>query len=204
MEAKTTRPHSILEDPSAMTVADTYAQAVLALCPTDEQAEQFYQETNDLLSLSDEFPEYTSLLTASLLSVKQKAALVNHTFNGRVSDTMMGLLGTLAHHNRLGLLHPVRQRFRALLDQRQGKVTVTVTTAVPMDDQQRQQISDALAQAVNTKVILETQVDEDLLGGMVVRVGDRVVDASIKADLDRLKRRLIVKRVTMTDNGNGR
>jgi F-type H+-transporting ATPase subunit delta len=181
-------------EPGALTVAEVYADAVLGLLGEDDSAEDFHQELLALVDLLAAHHELDELLSLSLLSCRQKQLLVVRVFAGRASRHLEALLWAMARHDRLNLLRAVAGCFRRLLDVREGKVAVAVATACPLDEPARAAIVAALTEALGKQVILRVEVDEDLLGGAVVRVGDRVFDASIAADLDRMRRQLVEHR----------
>ena len=91
-------------------------------------------------------------------------------------------------------MRAIARRFRELLSARQGRVEVLVTTAVPLDEQQRDRIVEALRGALGIEPLLRTSVDANALGGMIVRIGDRVYDASVATELERLRQSLTAKR----------
>lgn len=195
MEKDLPQPKTVL-DPTELTVADIYAQSVLSLLSDDAAAEEFAAQLQDVFSLLDANGEFEQLLAMSLLSAHERQAIVERVFGGRVGPQMEGLLASLAKHDRLSLLRPLAQRLRVRLDGREGKVEVVVTTAVEPDQDLRAEICKALGATLGRKVQLNCGVDPDLLGGMVVRIGDRVYDASVAGDLAKLSQSLTQKRIS--------
>ncbi len=96
----------------------------------------------------------------------------------------------MSRNDRLGLLRQVCRSFDTVLDERLGRVEVTVTTAIEMDEGQRRQLVKTLRQMLDATPRVNALVDAELIGGMVVRVGDRVFDASVAGDLHRLGARI--------------
>lgn len=185
----TPKPPSVME-PEAMTLAAVYAQAVLESLPDDQAAEDLAAELDQLLTLMDRIEGFDDLLAASLLNHRQRVELIDRVFRGRVSETLDGLLGVLARHDRLGILRTVAWQYRQMLNKRQGKVEVRLTTAVELDASQTQAVQTALAEALGARPLLTARVDPAILGGSVLRVGDRVYDASVAAELYRMKKLL--------------
>jgi len=183
-------------DPTAWSAAGIYAQAALGLMD-DAHAEDFLDELRALVDIFDQYGELNQLLGAPLLSSREKVALISRALSGNVSRQLEGLVVTMARHDRLNLLRPAANQMRRLLDLREGKIEVTVTTVDAMDSDQRQALVASLSQALHRDVILKEQLDEDLLGGAVVRVGDKVFDASIRAEIDKLQRDLLSRRGTL-------
>jgi F-type H+-transporting ATPase subunit delta len=96
----------------------------------------------------------------------------------------------VARNGRLFALPEMAQAYLDELARRRGEVTAEVTTARELTDKQAQQLEEALRQSVGGKVNLQTHVDKSLIGGMVVRVGSRMVDNSLRSKLNRLEHAL--------------
>jgi len=171
-------------------VAGLYAEALLAETADDDQAEAVAAELEGLVGLFEQIDGFEGLLTTALLSVPQRRALVRRVFHGRVGERVEALLAVLAKRNRLGLLRAVACEFRRVLEEQRGKVKVTVTTAVELTAEQRRGLADDLRRAFGAEPILTTGVDESLLGGATVQVGDRLYDASVATELKHLARDL--------------
>ena len=182
--------HGSVMSGTAASLAKTYAEALLGAVPDDEAAEEVCKELAGLVSLLDEVAGFDELLTGALLNRHEKCELIERVFRGRVSEPVEGFLTVLARRGRLVLLRAAAGRFRGLLNNRQGRLEVAVTSAVPLDASRREAIAAALGEAMGAETVLTTRVDRRLLGGMTVRVGDRLYDGSVAAALGRLQRRL--------------
>ena len=176
--------------PAGERLADAYAKALLGHLPSDREAAEVGDELDALVRLLDEVEGFEELLASALLSQKQRCELVQRVFHDRVSEPVEGLLGVMAEGGRLGLLRAVRRAFHSELHRRQGKPEVVVATAVALTDPQRRRITAALAAALGAEPVVTWQVEEDLLGGMVVRVGDELHDASVRSELRKIEQRL--------------
>jgi F-type H+-transporting ATPase subunit delta len=85
--------------------------------------------------------------------------------------------------------------FRKLLDRREGKIEVMLTTAVPLDDEQQARIGRELDVTLAGKAVVRLRVDENILGGAVLRIGDRVYNASLHAELMKFKETIAARRM---------
>jgi F-type H+-transporting ATPase subunit delta len=99
-------------------------------------------------------------------------------------------LGILARRGRLELVPEIDRAFRRLLNQHRGVEVAQVTTAIPLDQAQRDLIAARLTARTGKTVTLETHVDPNILGGVVAQIGDDVIDGSVRGRLDRLRRAL--------------
>ncbi len=177
-------------DAQEFPLAEVYASAALETLPANEQAEEAAAELADVVRMLATTPELDYLLFRAPLSVAARSAMVGKMFTGRCSPTVGALLGVLARHDRLRILPVVAARFRALLDRREGKVDVTVTSAVALDDATRKMVTESLTRRLGAQPVLHEVVDPRVVGGLVVNVGGKTYDDSIRSELDKLRRRL--------------
>ena len=177
-------------DPVSESLAGAYAEALLGHVPGEVEAAEALEELDALVGLLDEIDGFEGLLTAAVLNHAERCDLVRRIVHGRVSEPVEAVLNVMARAGRLGLLRTFRRVFRSALYRRQGKQELTVTTAVPLDDDQCRRSERQLGEALRCEPVVTFEVDPGLIGGMALRVGDRVYDASVRADLDALARRL--------------
>jgi len=182
---------SSVMDAAELSLASVYAGAALDNLPDDAAAEETAGELEALQGLVRADPAMDLLLFRAAVSVRARAEAVERVFAGRCGVVLEGLLAVLARRDRLRLLPAVAERFRSLLDRREGRVHVTVTTAVALDEAQRKQVAEEIGQKIGASPILHTAVDPGLLGGMIVKVRGRVYDDSIRAELARMRKDLV-------------
>ncbi len=177
-------------DPTSISAATVYADALLGQLPSDSEAEEVAGQLDAIIDLLDEIDGFEALLTSALISSADCLDLVRRIFHDRVSEIVEALLVVMADAGRLGLLRTLRRVFHSKLHIRQGKLEVTVISAVTLTDHQRRHIGQALAEALKAECVLTCRVDRDLLAGVVVQVGDHVYDASVRAELRSVQARL--------------
>jgi len=171
-------------------LAGVYAEALLAQVPSDPEAEEVAEELDAIVALLDGIEGFEGLLTAALLSHAERCEIVERIFHGRISEPVEATLLVMAQAGRLGLLRTLQRVYRSALNHRQGKLEVTVITAVELTDAQREHVVEALAETLGAQPVGTFLIDPELLGGMLVRIGDLIYDASIRSDLAKLQRRL--------------
>lgn len=177
-------------DPTSESLAGVYADALLSQLPSDSEAEEVAAELDAVVELLDTVEGFESLLTAALIPHQERCEMITRIFHDRVSEPVEATLLVMASAGRLGLLRALRRVYGRKLHARQGKVEVTVTTAGPLDESSRRHVAEALGETLQAEPVIEYRVEKDLLGGMVVRVGDHVYDASVRAELRSLQTRL--------------
>ena len=107
------------------------------------------------------------------------------------SRTLRNYLFVIVDQRRAGMLIEIEQAFSALLDARQGITQATVTSAAELTDEERAELDAALAKLTGQKVQAQFKTDAALIGGAVVRIGSTIYDGSVRAQLDRLRVRMI-------------
>ncbi len=177
-------------DPRTAALADVYAEALMDALEASADPEAIADELDSVVALLDGVDGAENLLTASLLSRTERTQLVRRVFDGRTSEPVAALLGVMARHDRLGQLRATAQRFRHLLNVRQGREEVTVITAVELDEDARREVADTLRETLARPCVLTWRTNSDLIGGLVFRIGERVYDGSVAGQLDRVRRRL--------------
>jgi F-type H+-transporting ATPase subunit delta len=138
-------------------------------------------------------PRLEIMLASPAVGRDRKAALLQAAFAGRASETFLNFLNVLNDHDRLDLLRSVHKEYERLLDRRKRRVHVQVRTAVPLPQDQRDRLAATVSDLLKVEPILEEQVDPSLLGGIVVRVGNWMFDASVRNTLQDIRHQLITR-----------
>jgi F-type H+-transporting ATPase subunit delta len=192
-------------DVGSQRVARIYAEALLNAAAKQQQADAVFEELDALVR--DVFPADPTIeafLASSAISRERKAGILRSVFGGRVSELFLNFLLVLNSHDRLYLLRPMREAARALRDQRAHRMRVWVRSAVPLADGQRERLKVQLQETFHQEPILETGVDPNLLGGLVVQVGDWVYDGSVRTQLETIQHQLIARSSHEIQSGRDR
>ena len=183
-------PDDTVMQPRLAALAGTYAQGLLDNVPDSDRAEEIAGELDAIILLLDEIEGFEALLTRAMLTRTQRDSLVERIFSGRVSDLAEAFITVLSRRNRLSVIRPAAGQFRKLLNIRKGLLEVHATTKAPLDAERHAEITEMLSEQLGCEVILIDHVDPEMLGGIVVRVGDRVYNASLASSIDKLSNRL--------------
>jgi F-type H+-transporting ATPase subunit delta len=175
-------------------LARVYAEALLAAAEKQKAVESTGEELTAFVSeVLDKDRAAEAFLSSPAVGKKAKNAVLAAALPGRASDLVRGLLGVLAKNNRLDLIRGVAAAYRQLLDERAGRVRVKVSAAAKLSDAQRDALAETLSNILKQQPVLDVRVDPDLLGGMVVQVGDRVIDTSVRTRLQTIRTLLLDK-----------
>jgi F-type H+-transporting ATPase subunit delta len=169
-------------------LADRYAAALYAHADDAGALDSVVTEMQTLGRLIQQSSDFRRLIESPLIDVNlgTKAALAVLEQEG-FSKPVRDFVGVIASNRRLRALPAIVIAFAALVADRRGIITAHVTTAQPLNDLQRQQLRARLIEAGYGNVNIEEQVQPDLLGGLIVRIGARLYDTSLKSRLQRLQ-----------------
>ena len=180
-------------DEVAPELTRNYADALLNASGDQAQAvvEELEAIGTDVLRAQ---PRFAAILASPSISIEEKDRIVDATFAASALPTVVRFLRVLNRHGRLGLLASVTKQARSTLDRRQNRKSVTVRSAVPLDEGQQSALRDRLASMIHATPVITLEVDPSLIGGLVVQVGDEVYDASVRTRLEAIRGRLIERK----------
>jgi F-type H+-transporting ATPase subunit delta len=184
--------HETVFDDALRHVASVYAEALLNAAEKHRQDGEVLQELDALVGdLFRREPQLEAFLSSRAIGRDRKAELLKQAFEGRASEVFGNFLHVLNEHDRLDALRAIAVAYRELYDKRAGRMRVLVRSAAPLQDDQRERLTHELRETFRREPVLEARVDPELLGGLVVKVGDWVYDASVRTRLDNLRKQLI-------------
>ncbi len=186
-------------DVDAEKLARIYAQAGLGAAGAD--VEGLAEELKALVTgVLDKFPALEQVFDSALVSQDEKLALLDRVFGNRLSVTTLNLLKVMASHGRLGMVRHVARSVVELWQHQNNHMRVQVQTAHALDAVLEQELSDTLRKVLNCELLITTEVRPELIGGFVVRMGDRVLDASTRTSLDRTRQAMIERAIEAIQN----
>jgi F-type H+-transporting ATPase subunit delta len=192
-------------DVGAQRVAAVYARALVGATEKAGQTAEVLEELDSLVAdVLDRFPQFEAVLSSRIVSHEAKEALLNKTLGKQASVLLLNFLKVLSRHERLDVLRYVRRAMHQLVTELRGLVRVRVTTPSAVDDALAAQITAAVKGFTGGEPLLERRVDPDLIGGLVLQVGDTVYDGSVSAHLARLRTQMIDRSVYEIQSGRDR
>ena len=173
-------------------LAHRYAEALIGAAEKEGQVEPLLEELAEIeKDVLKAFPRFAALLGSPRVSTAHKDQVLTDVFSAAASSLVLRFLRVLNRHERLGLLAAVAREARSIWDRRNRRVPVHVRTAFPLDEKQLQTLRDRLAALTGATPVLLVSTDPDLIGGLVVQVGDHRYDASVQNRLAQVRQRLI-------------
>ncbi|GGC91064.1 F0F1 ATP synthase subunit delta [Vreelandella lutescens] len=171
------------------TVARPYAKAAFEYA-RDHQALDAWSQALAMVSAIVKDRQVTGLLGSPKLSSEQKANLLVEMLSDNADDAFKRFLTTLADQRRLTALAAVADQFEHLRAEYEQRIDVTVVSAYKLDSKQQTKLANALKKRLNREISITTQVDKTLIGGVILRAGDTVIDGSVRGRLNRLSEAL--------------
>ncbi|HUZ63481.1 MAG TPA: F0F1 ATP synthase subunit delta [Acetobacteraceae bacterium] len=169
-------------------LADRYAAAIYALAGEQNALDRTVEEMAALGRLIDESESLRRLLRSPLVAVAQARAAALAVVDAQGFGKLVhDLVGVVATNRRLAALRDIVRAFAVLVAEKRGVVTAEVASAHPLSDLQRTQLLARLTEAGYGSVQIEERLDPSLLGGLVVKIGARLYDTSLKSRLQRLQ-----------------
>ena len=168
-------------------LAGRYASALFELARDERQIESVSKSLDTLKDALDESPDFKALTTSPLVNREEASKAVAAASGPLGLDPLTRkFVGVLAKNGRLSQLGAVIRTFARLASEHRGETTAEVTSAFPLRDDQVEALRSRLEASAGTDVAIDTKVDPSILGGIVVRLGSRMIDASIKTKLNNL------------------
>lgn len=175
----------------AKLVSKTYGDALFELAVESGQMDEMLEESKGVLQVLSENNELSKLMNHPKIVKEEKIQIVEQIFKGRVRDEITGLMCMLVSKDHYGEMESVFTYFIDQVKEYKNIGTAYVTTPMPLKDSQKEQLTAKLLETTRYVAFeMHYSVDESLIGGMVIRIGDRVVDSSVKNKLQSLTREL--------------
>lgn len=172
-------------------VVENYAETLMELGVREGQAREYGAALSELVGLMESREEMRRFLDTPRVEPDEKRRALRTALSGRVPETFIRFLLVVLDKGRQRLLPEIEAAYRDLLDEREGRVHASVTLAREPDESLREEIRRGLQEAFDREVVLHFQEDERLLGGLVVKIGDRVMDGSVQRRLEDMRRQLV-------------
>jgi F-type H+-transporting ATPase subunit delta len=180
----------IESEPDAL--AKVYARALFEAAETDGVgAEPVLGELEDILEMARNNREFSELLASRLIDTGKRDDSLVRIFDQKISPTVMKFLRLLNRKSRLAHLAPIVGALDAMVQDRFGRIEVDVFTAAPVGQGDLDSIKASLGGSLGKDVILHPYTDASMLGGIKLRIGDQLIDASVRAGLRSLRDRLL-------------
>jgi F-type H+-transporting ATPase subunit delta len=176
------------------TIARNYAETLLALASKAEDLRGWGKMLSDVAAAMNENPSLRLFLESPKVSAEKKSEVIGKAFTDRMPRLMLRFLQSVVMHRRQMLIPEIAEEYLNLVDAVEGRMHARVTVARDMDDAGRSAIAGHLSRMFGKTVVPHLTVDAAILGGVIVHVGDTVLDGSVRKRLASLRRRMLTGR----------
>ena len=175
----------------AKIISKAYGEALFELALEKNELESMAEQVNLLADAFAENPELIKLLSHPKISKEEKINVIESIFKGRISDDIVGFLVIIVEKDRGSEIEDIFKLFQAKVREYKKIGVALVTSAIELSTEQKQKVEQKLLQQTAYESFeVDYKVDASLIGGMIIRIGDRVVDSSIRSKLDNLTKEL--------------
>ncbi|MEG3847239.1 ATP synthase F1 subunit delta [Microcoleus sp. herbarium19] len=172
-------------------VLQPYASALMSLAKSNNLSEQFGNDIRSLLSLLESSEDLRQFLGNPLVKPDAKKAVIRQIAGEEMNPLMRSFLSLLVDKGRILFLEGIGKQYLTQLRALNQTVLAEVTSAVPLSDAQQETVREKVQAMTSARQVeIETKIDADLIGGVVIKVGSQVIDASLRGQLRRLGIRL--------------
>ncbi len=180
----------------AKLVSKTYGEALFELAVEEGREEELLSEIRTLKEILAENADFGKLMNHPKVLKEDKLDVLTNVFTDRVSPEILGFLRLVVLKDRYGQIDEILDYFIDEVKALKGIGIAFVTTALPLDDSMKSKVEQKLLDTTEYRSMeMHFDVDEDIIGGMIIRIKDRVVDSSVKTQLNRLQRELLTLQV---------
>jgi len=172
-------------------VARRYLAASLEAAERAGLRDELGRQLTRLRPITEAAPELVRLLAHPTMRLERKLAAVERLLGEPLVAPLRDLVALLIDNDRLKVLRAAADVYQELVDEAQGVVRAHVTTAMPLPDDQAERLRAALRGWLDADVVLDPRVDPQTIGGIVVAVGDRTLDGSLRGRLQRIRARIV-------------
>lgn len=169
-------------------LAGRYATALFELADEQKQLDQVADDLAQLRAMIGTSEDLRRMIRSPIIARAQQGAAIQAVMEQvGLSELTRRFVGVVCANGRLFAVDDMARAYRAILANRRGELTAEVTSAVALTDEQVNSLTDKLRAAMGSNISIEAKVDPDILGGLIVKVGSRMVDSSLRTKLQKLQ-----------------
>ncbi|MGF7057708.1 F0F1 ATP synthase subunit delta [Brassicibacter mesophilus] len=174
----------------AKLIGKRYAEALFEAATELDKLDQFKQEIKAVSDVFENEPQLKTIFEHPKLSKNEKKDIIKSIFGGKVSQEILNLCYIVVDKSREKHMKDISEQYIKLSNKKMGIVEAQAVTAVPMDEEEKLKLQSKLSEKLGKKVLLSNIVDEKLMGGVLVKIEDKVIDSSIKGRLEDIYKNL--------------
>jgi F-type H+-transporting ATPase subunit delta len=171
-------------------VAKTYSQAIFEVGLEKNSLDLYLEELKAVTAICKEYGDFYEILKSPKINTDEKKKVIENVFNGKVSLEIINFLKIILDKRRIKDLFSILKEFENLIYAHKGMVKAVAITTVPIGEKEIELLKNKLYEITGKKVELMNQIDESVLGGVLIKFGDRVIDGTLRGKLNKLQNSL--------------
>lgn len=165
-------------------VSKTYSEAIFNIALEEGRLSDIQNEFEFVVSILNEYPDFYEILKTPKINATEKKTVLQEAFGEKISQTLLNFLKIIIDKKRGSDILEIKADFDDRIDRQMGIAKATVESVVPLSDEQLNILKSNLNRITGKEIRISTKINPELLGGMVVKVGDKVIDGSVKFKLE--------------------
>ena len=171
-------------------IADRYAQALFEVGEETQTTNELYQELSELVVILNENKDLYNFLKSPLIGREDKKNVMNNIFEDQLSKNMNNFLKIVIDKDRMSVIEKIKESYKRLLNDKNNVLEGTAITAVALSEAEIKDLEKNLSKKYNKNVTLTNVVDETILGGVLVKLGNEEIDGTVRTRLSNIKKQL--------------
>lgn len=165
-----------------------YALAIYQVAEEKAKVQEMLSELEQVVTLIKSSEELQNIIKHPQINTVHKKEIFTKVFKGKLSDELVSFLMLLIEKGRISEIEQILLVAKEIHLEKNNTVIANVTTVVPMDEAQIEKLKEKLSKKYNKKIVIQTEIDKTILGGLYIKVGDDVIDATLKLKLEEMKK----------------
>ncbi|MCT4661753.1 MAG: F0F1 ATP synthase subunit delta [Tissierellales bacterium] len=175
----------------AKLVAKRYAVAFYDLAKEENALDKWYEELSVIVKSFYDEKEFMTMMASPQLNTQEKKDLVKNILEGKADNSVLNLIELLIDKGRFGIFDDVFAEFEVLYLEEKNILHAKAYSVVPLTEDKLTQLKNVLENKLNKKIEIENEIQKDLVGGVMLKIGDKIIDGSIKRRLELLRDELL-------------
>ncbi|MGL5440430.1 MAG: ATP synthase F1 subunit delta [Filifactoraceae bacterium] len=171
-------------------VQERYARSLFDVAVETKCQEQIMEQLNFIYKIIQDKPEFLKLLSAKTMGKHEIKEVISSVFEGKLSEFIINMMKIMVDNKRISLISKVCESYKSIYYDYNNMLEVTVTTAFILSDFHRERLCKKLKELTGKEAIIKNVVNEKILGGVILNVGNEQIDNSVNGKLEELKKQL--------------
>ncbi|QGU94139.1 F0F1 ATP synthase subunit delta [Clostridium bovifaecis] len=168
-----------------------YALALYEVAEKNGKVEEYIQELKEIVNLIKNNEELLSVVKHPEITTSQKKRVFKSIFRGKIDEYILGFLLILIEKDRILYLEEKLNEMEKIHLERQNILVANIKSVIPLNEEEKKALEESLKRKYNKNILLKEEIDKSLIGGVYIRVGDDVIDGTIKSKFEEIRKRII-------------